>query len=42
MKSDLQGHYAQANGIRLYYQAYGQGEPLILLHGGIGPVRMKR
>ncbi|MBG8552999.1 alpha/beta fold hydrolase [Hymenobacter guriensis] len=27
------GHYATANGVRLYYETYGQGEPLLLLHG---------
>lgn len=28
------GHYVQANGINIYYEAYGSGEPLILIHGG--------
>lgn len=27
------GEYATVNGIRLYYETYGQGEPLLLLHG---------
>lgn len=27
------GRYAAVNGIRLYYEIYGQGEPLLLLHG---------
>jgi pimeloyl-ACP methyl ester carboxylesterase len=27
------GHYQQANGVKLYYETYGQGEPLVLLHG---------
>lgn len=32
------GHagYAAINGIDLYFSTYGQGEPIILLHGGIG------
>ncbi|TPE43100.1 alpha/beta fold hydrolase [Pontibacter mangrovi] len=27
------GHFVQVNGARLYYETYGQGEPLLLLHG---------
>ncbi|RPD43740.1 alpha/beta hydrolase [Hymenobacter sediminis] len=27
------GKYASVNGIRLYYETYGAGEPLLLLHG---------
>ena len=27
------GHYVQANGMRMYYEVSGQGEPLIVLHG---------
>lgn len=29
-----QGHYIQANGLNVYYEEYGGGKPLILLHGG--------
>lgn len=28
------GQYAQVNGITLYYEVHGQGEPVLLLHGG--------
>lgn len=28
------GNYVQANGINIYYEEYGSGEPLILIHGG--------
>jgi pimeloyl-ACP methyl ester carboxylesterase len=28
--------YADVNGIKLWYAVYGQGEPLVLLHGGLG------
>ncbi|MBC7448284.1 MAG: alpha/beta hydrolase, partial [Hymenobacteraceae bacterium] len=27
------GHFQTVNGVRLYYETYGQGEPLLLLHG---------
>jgi pimeloyl-ACP methyl ester carboxylesterase len=27
--------YADVNGIRLYYEIHGQGEPLVLVHGGL-------
>ncbi|MDQ3911093.1 MAG: alpha/beta hydrolase [Actinomycetota bacterium] len=26
--------YVEANGLRVYYEAHGEGEPLLLLHGG--------
>jgi pimeloyl-ACP methyl ester carboxylesterase len=28
------GTYVEANGLRVYYEAYGEGEPLLLIHGG--------
>src|SRR5260221_9790192 len=40
MKTDLKGSYAQVNGINLYYEVHGNGEPLILLHGGVGAIEM--
>ncbi len=30
------GHYANVNGIRMYYEIHGSGPPLLLLHGGLG------
>ena len=27
--------YAEVNGIRLYHEIHGQGEPLVLIHGGL-------
>jgi pimeloyl-ACP methyl ester carboxylesterase len=28
------GTYVEANGLRVYYEVYGEGEPLLLIHGG--------
>jgi pimeloyl-ACP methyl ester carboxylesterase len=33
---DAKGSYASVNGLNVYYEVHGTGEPLILLHGGIG------
>src|SRR5437867_4978370 len=33
-------HIAQVNGIELGYRIVGEGEPLVLLHGGFGSVEM--
>jgi len=32
--------YAAANGLDLYYEIYGTGDPLVLLHGGLGSMEM--
>jgi len=32
--------YAPVNGLNLYYEIHGTGEPLILLHGGLGAAEM--
>jgi pimeloyl-ACP methyl ester carboxylesterase len=29
-----QGHYADVNGLHLYYEIHGKGDPLVLIHGG--------
>ena len=31
--NDSTGKYVDANGIKIYYEEYGQGQPLLLLHG---------
>ena len=36
------GNYVQANGLNMYYEEYGNGEPLILLHSGTSTSRMWR
>jgi pimeloyl-ACP methyl ester carboxylesterase len=33
------GHYVNVNGIKLYYEVYGEGEPLLLIHGNGGSIR---
>src|SRR5438477_137879 len=32
--------YAAVNGIRLYHEIYAQGEPLVLIHGGLTTIGM--
>lgn len=32
------GKYAEVNGIKVYYEIYGEGEPLLLLHGNGGSI----
>src|SRR5256886_114357 len=39
-KTNGRGHYADVNGIKLYYESQGTGKPLILLHGGLGAIEM--
>jgi pimeloyl-ACP methyl ester carboxylesterase len=34
--------YAPVNGLKLYYEIHGTGEPLVLLHGGLGATEMFR
>jgi len=34
--SAVKSGYAPVNGLKLYYEIHGAGEPLILLHGGLG------
>ncbi|HSU27918.1 MAG TPA: alpha/beta hydrolase [Chitinophagaceae bacterium] len=32
-KNDAVGNYTDVNGVRLYYETYGTGKPILLLHG---------
>jgi pimeloyl-ACP methyl ester carboxylesterase len=38
--TDPQTGYAPVNDIELYYEIHGEGEPLVLLHGGVGASEM--
>ena len=31
----LAGHYVQSKDAKIYYEVYGKGQPLVLLHGGL-------
>ena len=39
-QAKAKGAYAEANGVRYYYEIHGKGEPLLLLHGGLGSIDM--
>ena len=39
--ADLPGNYASVNGLNLYYETHGSGQPLILLHGGVLPMDVR-
>ncbi len=34
------GQYASVNGVRLYFEVHGAGDPLVLLHGGVAGLAM--
>lgn len=34
------GQYATINGLRIYYEVHGSGQPVVLLHGGVGGIEM--
>jgi pimeloyl-ACP methyl ester carboxylesterase len=35
-----EGNYAHVNGLEMYYEVHGTGQPLVLLHGGVGAIEM--
>ena len=39
-KKEVKSAYASVNGLKMYYEIHGSGEPLLLLHGGIGAIEM--
>ena len=34
LAASFQGGYSEVNGIKMYYEIYGEGKPLVLIHGG--------
>jgi pimeloyl-ACP methyl ester carboxylesterase len=38
--TDMKSGYIDANGVNYYYEIHGEGEPLLLLHGGLGTLDM--
>ncbi len=36
---DAHSGFAPVNGLNLYYEIHGQGEPLIMIHGGVSAQR---
>src|SRR5271166_5260622 len=35
MPAAVSSGYASVNGIRMYYAVYGEGEPILMIHGGL-------
>jgi pimeloyl-ACP methyl ester carboxylesterase len=35
-QKEAQGKYAEVNGLKIYYETHGSGQPLVLLHGAFG------
>src|SRR3712207_8105586 len=33
MNNNLKGNYAEVNGLNMYYEIHGTGQPLVVLHG---------
>jgi pimeloyl-ACP methyl ester carboxylesterase len=42
ISAEKKSGYAKANGLDYYYEVSGKGEPLLLLHGGLGSIDMFR
>jgi len=40
MTTPARSGHVEANGVNYYYQIHGEGEPLLLLHGGLGSIEM--
>jgi pimeloyl-ACP methyl ester carboxylesterase len=40
MKDEPKGNYAEVNGLEMYYEIHGSGEPLVVLHGAYMTIGM--
>ena len=38
MTETTQGNYAPVNGLQMYYEIHGTGQPLVLLHGAFSTI----
>jgi pimeloyl-ACP methyl ester carboxylesterase len=38
MTETMQGNYAPINGLQMYYEVHGEGQPLVLLHGAYSTI----
>jgi pimeloyl-ACP methyl ester carboxylesterase len=38
VSAQARGNYASVNGLEIYYEIHGKGQPLVLLHGGLGGI----
>ncbi len=38
--NDKSGHFCNVGDAKIYYEVYGQGSPILLLHGGLGYIDM--
>ena len=36
----VQSGYAPVNGLKMYYETHGQGDPLVIVHGGVVGITM--
>jgi len=36
--NDKVGKFAEVNGVKMYYEIYGEGEPLLIIHGNSGSI----
>jgi hypothetical protein len=38
-RNDKASHYIKTRGINMYYETYGQGQPLLIIHGNGGSIK---